>query len=403
MKELQFSIAEHFDDPDAFLQYIAAFDPRLNLHICATAIPWPIMWSFLQRTATENQGLDVSEVGTTWLGSFTRQNVLNELTTDELDRFGGAHRFLPSVWRSASMVDDQRVLSVPWMADTRLVLYWKDALDDAGVDERFAFDTPIQMEETLARISEAGWPAWAAPTFTIRNTIHQLASWVWGMGGDFVTPDGRASEFLSPEALEGIVSYFKLRKYLAKRFNSLDAVWEAFENREAAVTINGPWFFRRMALRGATQADLVNLGVALPPGPPFVGGSNLVMWRREQDNREAAVSWIAHLLAPKVQKEVCKAAGLLPVLSEVLEDPPEYTSKPHYEYFKRALEKGRPMPRISRWGALEEELVRAIGKIWSDLKEDPRLEVSTVVLHHLSPVARHFDRVLGSIEPPDSF
>jgi multiple sugar transport system substrate-binding protein len=397
MREIQFSIAEHFDNADAFFHRIASLDPALGIVPQTTPVPWPIMWSFLHRTATEERGLDVSEVGTTWVGSFARLGALREITPDDMTRLGGASRFLPSVWRSASQVDDQRVLSIPWMADARLVFYWKDALDDAGVDEEHAFDTPAHMEDTLSRISAAGWPAWGAPTFGVTNTIHQVASWIWAGGGDFVTPDGRACEFLNPEAFEGIVAYFDLHRFMNKRFDSLDAVIEAFENREVAVIIDGPWFLKRMTLRGATKEDFDNLGAALPPGPPFVGGSNLVVWRRDnQENSEAALSWVAHLVSPEVQRRICEASGLLPVLSE-MPTGPLYESTPHYQMFKLALEKGRPMPRISRWGALEEALVKAVGNIWSDLKEDPRLEVDTTVLQYLTPVANRFDEILGVV------
>jgi hypothetical protein len=49
------------------------------------------------------------------------------------------------------------------------------------------------------------------------------------------------------------------------------------------------------------------------------------------------------------------------------------------------------MPRVAFWGAIEAELVRVFGKIWSDLKEDPRFTARSVVLTHLEPMAKIYD------------
>jgi multiple sugar transport system substrate-binding protein len=293
-------------------------------------------------------------------------------------------------------MDDDRILSIPWMTDTRLVFYWRDALEKARVDEQYAFDSPLQMEEALQRIVDSGQPALAIPTFGVTNAIHQLASWLWAMGGSFLSPDGRTAEFLSADSFAGICAYFRLHRFMARRYNSLDAVTDAFEAKNAAVTVNGPWFLKSMILRGATPQDLENLGVALPPGPPFLGGSNLVIWQRvKEESIDAALSWVAHLTSPSVQREVCNTTGLMPVLSDALNEPP-YSTDAHYSVFKKAIERGQTLPRIARWGSLEEELVRAVGNIWSDLNEDPRLEVNATVRHYLTPVARHFDRVLNN-------
>ena len=152
-------------------------------------------------------------------------------------------------------------------------------------------------------------------------------------------------------------------------------------------------------MRGLNSEHLSNLGVALPPGPPFVGGSNLVVWKRVAgEARDVALSWIAHLVSPRVQMAVSNAAGLLPVLKDVLDDP-VYNEDPHYSVFKRALETGRALANITKWGGtIEEELVRAVGGIWGDIKDDPRVDVPSTVLRYLSPVAKHSDAMLRNGE-----
>ena len=114
------------------------------------------------------------------------------------------------------------------------------------------------MDETLARLSAAKKPTWAVPTFAVANTVHQIASWIWAMGSRFLSSDAVQTEFCSPKAIEGIVSYFNLSHYLTRKYDSLDLVNEAFEDREAAVMMSGPWFVRYLALKNAPKEYMAN-------------------------------------------------------------------------------------------------------------------------------------------------
>jgi multiple sugar transport system substrate-binding protein len=104
-----------------------------------------------------------------------------------------------------------------------------------------------------------------------------IASWVWGAGGDFVTPDGKRTVFSQPAAQKGVRAYFALGKYLPLRvrgLNGLEPDTQFLNDAETAMTMSGPWLFQ------AARANLLDdLGAALPPGPSFVGGSYLVVWK----------------------------------------------------------------------------------------------------------------------------
>jgi hypothetical protein len=48
-----------------------------------------------------------------------------------------ARLFPPTSWNSVSLIGDRRV--VPYLlADTRVIMYWRDMLDEAGIDETAA-------------------------------------------------------------------------------------------------------------------------------------------------------------------------------------------------------------------------------------------------------------------------
>jgi maltose-binding protein MalE len=65
-----------------------------------------------------------------------------------------------------------------------------------------------------------------------------------------------------------------------------DKVVSLFRQRQVAAILGGPWILTN--LRG--QADLAGLlpqlGIALPPGPSFVGGINLAVWQHTRYEQE---------------------------------------------------------------------------------------------------------------------
>ena len=393
---VRFSIAEHFGGVDHFYEKLAATCQCAgSLNIKVAAVGWDKLWNYLQEVAESDGQQDFSEVGTTWVGHFIDKYNLHRLTSSELDFLGGSRAFLRSTLQSTSLINDERMFAIPLLADTRVVYYWRDALADAGVDERDAFITPARMRNTLAALQDAGYPAWGAPTFQVNNTLHQIASWIWSNGGDFLDETGKRCTLLDSPALVGICRYYELYRYMPCNFESLDSVLDYFEDGRISSTITGPWYLMRLILGGATDEVLSNLGVALPPGPPFVGGSNLVIWDGVEDSRmDEVLSVIAHLTSPEIQQEICKATGLLPVRQDVLEEAP-YATDPHYHVFAEALRMGRSLPMISFWGPLEEALLKGFGQIWDEVKLCPNCDnVEDIVVSVLDPIVRRFDRLL---------
>ncbi len=402
MTKLSFSTADHYGDAAKLFESIATNGssavPPPEVH----PVSWQIMWSFLQRSGTGENRFDVSEIGSTWVSSFVGMGAVAEIGNLGNPLLGDAGRFVGSAWNSVALANDKRRFAVPYLADTRAVYYWRDALNSAGVDESSAFETPSKMDETLSMLSRAGLPTWAAPTFSVTNVVHEIASWIWSYGGEFFSADGLRTAVCADEALAGIIAYFNLQQYMTRKYDSLDSVLDAFEQKEAAAVISGPWFYRRLLRKYSQKTLEENLGCALPPGPSFVGGSALVIWKDDDAARmQAAIDWAARLTGLEAQEAVTQSTGLLPVIREAFDEPP-YTVEPHYKVFRESLRSGRPLPQVPYWGAFEESLVHVFGNIWSDLKEDPRYSAEKAVLEHLVPMSQQFDAKLyrHSLVPP---
>ena len=401
MTKLSFSTSDQYFDLNTLFSFIAETGPNPVTTPQIHPISWPLMWSYLQRAAMEGERFDISEIGSTWVPSFASMGHISEVDPAVYPQLSDPNRFVPSAWRSVSLMNDGRRFAVPYLADTRIVYYWKDILSSVDADDPSAFGTPSKMDTTLSELRAVGRPGWAAPTFGVTNIVHEIASWIWGGGGDFLSADGMRTAFCSEEAVAGIVSYFNLQRYMEYKHDSLDSVLETFERKKASVIISGPWFYQRLRRNHTADELKETLGTALPPGPPFVGGSALVVWKgADSEPQQSALEWAARLTSPQGQEAVCQSTGLLPVLRESFDSPP-YSVDPHYEVFRQALKTGRPLPQVAYWGALEAELVHAFGNIWSDIKEDTTTSPERAVREHLVPCARKFDAALlrASLSP----
>lgn len=365
---------------------------RVRLRI----MEWDTAWAELLKVALYQHGPDISEIGSTWLGSFVGMHALQLFSDEEVAAVGGPAAFIPSTWQSGAVARHPLERSVrwaiPWWADTRILYYRRDVLAQAGIDEDMAFASFAQLEQTLGRLLDAGVPVpWVIPTHESRMTIHNVASWIWGAGGDFVSGDGMRTLFSWARARAGIQAYFGLARYLTGPARDLDDTQSdaLFNEGTAAVTISGPWL-----AQFASPEVLANLGMALVPGTPFVGGSHLVCWKHAVYG-SASIDLIRFLTSKHVQTAFGQRAGLLPTRPDVLRNPP-FADTPLYQIVAGGLEKGRSFRPIPLWGLVEERLSEALSDLWAQVLAEPDLDLAEAIAGCLNPLARQLDVTLGS-------
>jgi multiple sugar transport system substrate-binding protein len=370
---------------------------RSGMECQLSEMAWGEAWEKLVKAAIYRTGPDVSQVGAPWVSNFVAMSALRPFSKREVGAMGGPPAFLSAAWESTMVAGERRVWAMPWLADVRVIYYWRDVLEQVGVDEGTAFQTPERMEETLARLQAGGVESpWLVPVRYPFATLHCLVSWVWGAGGDLVSADERRVLFAQPDAHAAMRAYFSLHRYLPPEARQLDGAQLAasFADREVAVAMATPnWLAWIKDRYGATTDVASRLGVALPPGPAYIGGSNLAIWqhtRREQD----AVELVRFLTGRQAQVEYSRHTGYLPVRLDVLDKPP-YATDPQYRVMVEALRTGRSYPPLLRWGMVEERLSTALTQIWDEVLADPGQDLDEVIARHLEPLARRLEVTLA--------
>jgi multiple sugar transport system substrate-binding protein len=337
---------------------------------------WDSAWDELLHVALYNRGPDVSEVGTTWLANLVEMDALWPLTELKVRPFWKRRNFLPASWQGG-IIQRGQLWALPFSTDTRVIYYRRDWLKRAGIQEGTAFETPDSFQDTLARLQASGVETPLAMPTTGLNVLYVLASWVWGAGGRFRAADGRRLRLDEPQAQAGMRACLDLHRFLSPAAQGRDIVASEglFSSGQAATVIGGPWFLG-LGLLGGSEL-LPDVGVAPVPGVPYVGGSNLVVWRHTLHTPTAA-ELLKHLTSIEVQRHFFETTGVLPARVEVLESEP-FTSDPHYQALARSLKSGRTLKIFHRWAAIEQRLVHMLTQLWSDLARDPQLDLENEV------------------------
>ncbi len=371
------------------------FEAETGIHVRLRLLSWDAAFSMFVRSALYNDSPDVSELGTTWVGDLIGMNALRPFHTAEIAALGKRETFLPQAWRSVAFHTagrpNERVWSIPWLAGARLIYYRKDLLEQSGIDAREAFSSIPQLSTTIQRLSESGVRVpWTVPTGYTHTTLHNISSWIWGAGGDFLSADNKRMKLIEPSALNGMREYFALSRYLApevRGLNGLEPDDYMLKQAGTAATISGPWLFSKIQ---SSQNE--NIGIALPPGPSFVGGSNLIVWKTAR-HPEAAFKLVHFLTQKQAQIQYAQTIGLLPARQAAIEAEP-FASDPNWQTVVRGIDSGRSYPAIRLWGLIEDRLTTAFNAVWLDLLANPQANVREVLLKHLEPLIERLNELL---------
>ncbi len=360
---------------------------------------WDNLWQVLRTAVFQKSGAEIAQVGSTWVSGLLGMQALRPFTVSEVLRIQQAGNFLPVAWNSAEAEDDtkKRVWAIPWSSDARVMYYWEDMFEQARIDPEAAFSDPRNFEDTLERLQASGFETpWVACTAREVNTVHHICMWIWQYGGEILSPNGREVRFTEPAALAAIEAYFRLHRFIPDTPEGLTEadVLTLFQQRKAACILSGTWVVTH-AMRA--DADLFSrLGAALPPAPPYVGGTNLVVMNHLSARHEqSAIDLIVRLSSEEFLAEFAPMAGYdLPVRTELFEKPP-FSNHPFIPVLSQALQTGRSIPNLMRWGIVEDELKTAFHKIWMDIKNQPDQALDVIIANQLEPLAVRLKRMLA--------
>lgn len=398
MPDLEFSVMAHSPTTEQDLRPILAkFEAQHHVRVKVRVFSWETGWTELVKFALYGHGPDVSEIGSTWVSTLAATNALHPFGLREVAAVGGRYAFLHPSWQSCYLAGETQMWAIPWLSNVRLVFYRADRLQQAGFSEPLLVRLPEQFERVLAQLLQCGEaaPLTLATRETV-NSLHNAAIWIWGAGGHFIGPEGKQVKFNEPAARAGLRAYFGLHRFITSPAQSLNDQESdrLFLQGQTAVTISDPGLLHSAASGGSATAAASQIRTALPPGVPFVGGSNLVIWRHSRQEK-LAFELVKFLTSQPTQSAYSTHARSLPVRLDALSSPP-FSTDPLYKSIVEALKSGRSYQVNRLWGMVEERLIAELNQIWAALFTDPTADLDALLDQHLPPLAERLNSVLSS-------
>jgi multiple sugar transport system substrate-binding protein len=389
-------------DP-AFL--LNEFEEQRRASVRVSHMVFEEAWPKLLNFALHGGGPHISLIGAIWTSTLYSMNVLRPFSEAEINSLGGASAFFPATWDNA-LGSENNAWSIPFNVFTYLILYRKDLLSKAGVAETAAFSSPQALIETIRRLksSRALKAAGAVSPLVLPSgkpfpaRTHLLASWIWGAGGNFISDDEHSLLFTEPVAIQGMADFFSLYRLQSPADCGLSAAEtiERFAKGEAAVIMAGA--NSRQVIQQFNRPEVLeNIGVAPLPGVPWVGGSNLVLWKEVRMNMEqerAALDLARFLTTPRAQVKLATAQFSIPARVEALSQL-AFAIPAYRAAVEQSVRFGRSYPRVRLWVRIMNELRGVFDLITADVLESPDVEIPQILQRRLKPLANRLNLMLS--------
>jgi multiple sugar transport system substrate-binding protein len=373
---------------------LQAFEARHHIHVNLTAIPWSNGWTEISKFGIYGHGPDVSEIGTTWIGSLAAMQTLRPFTPSEVRAVGSSSAFFEANWQCGFLYGSDQPYAIPWLGDLLVLYYWKEALEKAGIsDPQTAFAGHAAFVSTLEKLQAHGHPFPLTLT-TIRQTrnLHEAVGWIWSAGGDLLSPDHKRVIFHEPAALNGWRRYFSLHRFVSPASLSAANAGDLFRPDQAVVAIAGPW--QGIVGRKQNPDWETGLGIAPVPEKAYIGGSSLVIWQYSKHAAEA-FELVRFLSTQPASLPGSPHSEELPTRREAL-NLPSVENDEFQRTFLQVLQAGRSFPTVRLWGMLEDRLTQEIHNIWGEIFANPGLDLDECLPRHFEPLAKRINASLGN-------
>jgi multiple sugar transport system substrate-binding protein len=397
MRQLEFSVMGNDSNPDLtnnIRPLLQAFEEQYHIHVNLISIPWATGWTEISKFGIYGHGPDVSEIGTTWIGSLAAMQTLRPFTLQEVQGVGGPTAFFESSWRSGFLSGVNQPYAIPWLGDLLVLYYWKDILEKAGVsDPKTAFAGHEAFVKTLEKLQAHGNPYPLSLT-TVRQTrnLHEAAGWIWGAGGDLLSPDHQKIFFHEAEAMNGWRKYFSLHRFISPKTLNQANSGELFSSGEAAVAITGSW--QGIVGRKLHPEWENRLGIAPVPETAYVGGSSFIIWQYSRNAAEA-FELVRFLAMQPSRIPGSPHSDELPVRRDAIYIP-SVEKDEFYRTYLEVLQVGRNFPTVRLWGMLEDKLTQTINNVWAEIFANPSLDLDECLHRHFVPLAQRLNNAMGN-------
>ncbi|MGV8885702.1 MAG: extracellular solute-binding protein [Microbacteriaceae bacterium] len=341
-----------------FEQLVAPYVKESGQKVEVVAIPWDSIDEKLTTAVASGKGPDLIQVGLSKLRTFADAGALLPLQ-DELGDHPGLDPANFPAGVASSVGGDQ--VSVPWVADTRVLFYRTDILSDAGIDAPPTTWEQLRTDaKTLASRGKGQYgyyiPQWDSPL---------PLEMAWSFGGQVVDKDGNI-DFDTAEFNDALDVYLGLYSDGSVPVNGDFDQTQGFISGITPMLMSGPYLASGIMksapeLEGKWDVTTIPSGGDGDPTSLFAG-SNMGVWFNT-DQKSASLDLLEYLSSAESQLSWYSLNGELPALSKALADP-SLTADPLVSVYTKQLASSNSLPLVANWdGGTGADLMAALNAI----------------------------------------
>jgi multiple sugar transport system substrate-binding protein len=368
------------------LQELQAKHPNLNIKLDYRPIPYLDLHSSFLQTMTNKTAIDIMTVDYIWLGEFVEKGFLTDITNYTRD-WGRASDWYEANWDGGSYNDT--IYGIWTVADARGIWYWKDLLQQAGVDPNSlrTWDGYIEAAKKLNQVLRPQRIEGVHLVGAGHSPDIEFFPYLWMQGGAII--ENRPGH--PTKGLYWFPGYNNTSGVKALQFikDQLDAgikpqkehLWgKEFLDRKFATMIEA--LQNHVHLNTTEQKRQFEQKVGFIPGFPVPAAGNqsatllggwLLSIPSTSKNKDLAWELITLVVQPKILAPFHQQYGLLPTQIDIGEKPPYSTqlnqTVPYYNQLISMLELQGTRPNIPEYPEIAAHIKGAIDQVYNGTKQ----------------------------------
>lgn len=351
--------AEQEKEVTSIFQAYEAANPGVKIQLIS--IPFPVMKQKLIVSLRSGDAPDMAYVGGRWLQEMQAANFLTDLTDFVATLPKDDWYDLP--WKTATV--DGKIFAIPDRVDPWMIYYNTDMFKEAGITEfPKTMDDFVAATKKLTKEGQYGFGLIGANDATL---IGRFLNFLYAFHGDFLTADGKAAAFNSPESVAALQFYGDLlNKYKVAQpsalANSNNDVRQLLMTNQVAMMIDGPW------ARGTLKqmAPKLNWSVGQIPAvkgkaPRFTMSSWYYVLFSQSEVKDEVRKFIAYLVQPE---NMARSVVTIPGRKSAAAMP--RFQSPDWAPWIAAAPYGEPLPITDKFSQIADIIGEAVQKVLSE-------------------------------------
>jgi multiple sugar transport system substrate-binding protein len=365
----------------AALKELRTRHPNLDIQMNYTIYPYNDARTQMLKSMAKREPIDLISLDQIWLGEFANKSYIVDLT-DRAKSWGGL-----SDWYQANLdgnLYDDKVYGIWAWTDIRSIWYWKDHLNQTGVDPNAlkTWDGYIQsakkLDSALEQRKMHGVELVGGP-----GSQNEWYPFLWMLGGNILQyklghPTKGSYWFPAYNSTEGDRALQFFRELVDANVKPITIDFEKeFANKNYSVMLGGSWLPGEfLPLTKQEFEDRIGMIPMFPvpdngsPTASIIGGWLLSI---PQASKHKEIVWelITIILKPEILSPVLAKYGYLPTQVSIGEGPYSTalrSSIPYYDDLISLISFGHSRPNIPEYPQIADHVRQAIDEVYADLK-----------------------------------